>query len=97
MSVYNASHDAQVERTSEHLVGEALPLDVYVQRGWKVVGVGLEPCFPCLLSMSKADQDTLQDVFAREATAIGKSLLNADDLVEDKHDSCRVMAYASAA
>lgn len=86
-----------MERTSEHLVGEALPLDVYVRRGWQVVGVGLEPYFPCVLSMSKDEKDILQKSFAREATAIGQSLLNADDMVEDQHDSCKMMAYASAA
>lgn len=86
-----------MERTSEYLLGEAVPLDVYVRRGWQLVGFGLEPFFPCLLGMSKTDKDTLNGVFGREATEIGKSLLNANNLVEDKHDSCTVLAYASAA
>ena len=89
--------DAQVDRTSEHLLGEAVPLDVYIHRGWQLVGVGLEPFFPCLLNMSKADQDTIKRLFIEQASAIGKSLLNADNLVQDKHDNCQVVAYASAA
>jgi len=86
-----------VDRTAEHLLGEAVPLDVYVHRGWQLVGVGLEPFFPYLLTLSKADQQILKKMFSEEATAIVKSLLNADNLVEDKHDSCQVIAYASCA
>lgn len=86
----------QVERTSAHLLGEAVPLDVYAERGWQLVGVGLDLCFPCLLNMSDSERDSLQRNFIKEATAIGKSLLNADHLVEDKHDSCKVIAYTNA-
>ena len=97
LSVANEVLDAQVDRTSEYLLGKPVSLDVYVQNGWQLVGVGLEPFFPCLLTMSKADQHTLKRMFCEEATAIGQSLLNADSLVADKHDSCLVIAYASAA
>ena len=86
-----------MDRTAEYLLGEAVPLDVYVHRGWQLVGVGLEPFFPYLLTLFKADQQILKKMFSEEATAIGKSLLNADNLVEDKHDSCKVIAYASSA
>ena len=94
--VTHALPDAQVERTSAHLLGKAVLLDVYAERGWHLVGAGLDLCFPCLLSMSNPERDALQREFIKEATAAGKSWLNADDLVVDKQDSCKVIPYKHA-
>ncbi len=76
-------------------MGKRVLLDDYVEMGWRIVAVGFKPFIPNLSTMSEHDQAVVQKEFYARATAIGKSMMNAEGMVEDQHKKLWVTASAS--
>jgi len=85
----------QVEKAHEFLLGKPLPLDVYVEKGWEIMAEGFRPFFPTLSTLSKADGVAVKEELFAKGIALGKSMMSADQMVEDKHSNMFVMCVAS--
>ena len=85
----------QVHETPGMLLEKPVPLDVYVDKGWQLASVGFRPFFPGLASVADAEQTNLQQSFKAQATVLGRNMLNAEGLVEDRHTNLWVTAHAA--
>ena len=72
-----------------------MPLGVYVKKGWEIVANGFKPFFPTLSTMSKADRAAVKADFFAKGTALGRSMMSTNQMVEDKHNDMLVTGIAS--
>lgn len=84
----------QVDTTIGLLFERPMQLSEYATKGYDLVSTGFRPFFPILDTMTAEDQAQLQSEFCAEASLLGRSMLNTEGLVEDRHYDLWVTAKA---
>ena len=67
----------------------------YVAKGFQLEAVGFRPFFPALYDLPAAEMAALEHEFRARATQVAQTMLNADGLVEDRHNDLWVLASAA--